>query len=160
MLLNELKPTHKNKGKKRIARGGKRGTYSGRGIKGQKSRAGAKIRPAIRDFIKTIPKLRGRGSHAFKSIKVSPTIVNLDAIVKKFESGSVINPESLIKKGLISYKKGKIPAVKILSKGEFNKKLTFENCLISKKAKEQIEKSGGNIKEKEESKTKNIKIKK
>lgn len=56
----------KKKEKKRIGRGGKRGTYCGRGIKGQKSRAGAKIRPAIRDLIKKIPKIRG---YRFKSKK-------------------------------------------------------------------------------------------
>jgi large subunit ribosomal protein L15 len=58
MQLHEIKGL-KNKEKKRVGRGGKRGTYCGRGIKGQKARAGAKIRPALRDFIKKIPKLRG-----------------------------------------------------------------------------------------------------
>ena len=56
MQLNELTPQYKPKRKKRIGRGGKRGTYCGKGIKGQNSRAGAKIRPAIRDMIKKIPK--------------------------------------------------------------------------------------------------------
>lgn len=59
MQLHEVVPIHKNKSKKRIGRGGKRGTYSGRGMKGQKSRAGHKIRPAIRDLIQRTPKLRG-----------------------------------------------------------------------------------------------------
>lgn len=60
MQLHEIHPTHKLKGKKRIGRGGKRGTYSGKGIKGQNSRAGAKVRPEMRDVIKKTPKLRGR----------------------------------------------------------------------------------------------------
>lgn len=59
MQLHELQPKHKLKKQKRIGRGGKRGTYSGRGIKGQKSRAGRKLKPAIREFIKRYPKLRG-----------------------------------------------------------------------------------------------------
>ena len=59
MQSHQLKPTHKRKKPQRIGRGGKRGTYSGAGIKGQKSRAGAKIRPEIRDFIKKLHKLRG-----------------------------------------------------------------------------------------------------
>jgi len=59
MQLHELKPDHKNKTKKRIGRGGKRGTFSGKGVKGQKSRAGRKIRPGTRDLIQQIPKLRG-----------------------------------------------------------------------------------------------------
>jgi len=45
MQLHQLKPKNKLKKAKRIGRGGKRGTYSGKGIKGQRSRAGAKIRP-------------------------------------------------------------------------------------------------------------------
>jgi len=59
MQLHELNPEHKNKTKKRIGRGGKRGTYSGRGMKGQNARAGRKLRPAIRDLIQQLPKLRG-----------------------------------------------------------------------------------------------------
>jgi len=64
MQLHELKPTIQNKSKKRIGRGGKRGTYSGRGMKGQKSRAGRKIRPAIRDLMQRTPKLRGAKNQA------------------------------------------------------------------------------------------------
>lgn len=59
MQLHEIRPIHKLKQKKRVGRGGKKGTYCGRGVKGQKSRAGAKIRPEIRDLVKKIPKLRG-----------------------------------------------------------------------------------------------------
>ena len=59
MNLHQIAPDHKNVAKKRIGRGGKRGTYSGKGVKGQKSRAGSKIRPGTRDLIQQIPKLRG-----------------------------------------------------------------------------------------------------
>lgn len=64
MRLHEVQPTTVNKSKKRIGRGGKRGTYSGRGMKGQKSRAGRKIRPAIRDLMQRTPKLRGAKNQA------------------------------------------------------------------------------------------------
>jgi len=60
MQLHQLQPANKNQKKKRIGRGGKRGTYSGRGVKGQKSRAGRHIRPAERDLIQRLPKLRGQ----------------------------------------------------------------------------------------------------
>jgi len=66
MQLHQIQSIHKSKTKKRVGRGGKRGTYCGRGIKGQKSRAGVKIRPAARDLIKKIPKMRG---YKFKRIK-------------------------------------------------------------------------------------------
>ena len=59
MQLHTLQATHKSKSKKRVGRGGKRGTYSGKGVKGQSSRAGHKIRPGTRDLIQQIPKLRG-----------------------------------------------------------------------------------------------------
>jgi large subunit ribosomal protein L15 len=70
-VLHTIKPTTKNKSKKRIGRGGKRGTYSGKGMKGQKSRAGRKIRPAIRDLIQRTPKLRGarNKSARYRNIK-------------------------------------------------------------------------------------------
>ncbi|MFQ6049937.1 MAG: hypothetical protein ACE5J0_02775 [Candidatus Paceibacterales bacterium] len=58
MELHELKPIHKKKKRKRVGRGGKRGTYSGRGIKGQKTRAGRKLKPIIQETIKRYPKLR------------------------------------------------------------------------------------------------------
>lgn len=64
MQLHQIKPSHKKRPKKRAGRGGKRGTYCGRGIKGQKARAGSKTRSAIQDLIKKIPKVRG---HRFKT---------------------------------------------------------------------------------------------
>lgn len=59
MQLHQLKPDHDLRAKKRVGRGGKRGTTSGKGTKGQKSRSGHRIRPAERDLIQRLPKLRG-----------------------------------------------------------------------------------------------------
>ncbi len=64
MQLHTLQPIYKLKAKKRVGRGGSRGTYSGRGQKGQKARSGHKIRPAERDLIQRLPKLRGIGNRA------------------------------------------------------------------------------------------------
>lgn len=132
MQLHELKPIHKSKKKKRVGRGGKRGTYSGRGIKGQKSRAGAKIRPAWRDLLKQIPKQRGLSKHSFKSIQTKPVVVNIGELEKKFKDGEKITPQALWQKGLIQKIKGKMPKVKILGKGETKKKFVIEGCEISK----------------------------
>ena len=129
MQLHELKPTHKSKKKKRIGRGGKRGTYSGRGVKGQKSRAGRGPRPALRDIIKKIPKKRG---YRFKSIKKKPQVVNLKDLEKHFTASEKVTPKTLLEKGLIGKVKGKMPKVKILGQGKLSKKLTVERCLISK----------------------------
>ncbi len=147
MQFHRLKPVHKLKRKKRIARGGKRGGYSGRGIKGQKSRAGAKIRPAIRDLMMKFPKKRGRAKHAFKSLFFKPAILNLKDIEKKFKDGEIVNPKTLFEKGLISRKKGALPEVKILGEGEISKKLAFQNILLSKSARAKIEKVKGVIKQ-------------
>jgi len=143
MQLHELKPTHKRKKGKRIGRGGKRGTYSGRGVKGQKSRAGRKMVPSIRQLIKKYPKLRG---YRFKPRRQKPEIVDVDVLEKNFEKGGLVSPKTLLEKKLISRMKGKTPKVKILGRGKLNKNLIVENCQISKSAKEKIEKVKGEIK--------------
>jgi len=131
MQLHQLK-TKRSKKKKRIGRGGKRGTFSGRGMKGQKSRAGRKMRPALRDFIKKIPKKRG---YKFKP-GPKPQVVNLSDLEKHFSDGDIVSPETLLKKGLIG--KVKKEGVKILGKGELTKKLEIKDCKMSKKVNEMV----------------------
>lgn len=143
MQLHNIKPKHKPKKSRRIGRGGKRGGYSGRGIKGQKSRAGAKIRPASRDLMMKFPKRRGRAKHAFKSLFRKPAILNLKDIEKNFKDGEIVSPETLFKKRLISRKKGALLEIKILGEGEISKKLSFQNILLSKSARAKIEKAKG-----------------
>lgn len=143
MQLHQLKPAHKRKKPKRIGRGGKRGTYSGRGIKGQKSRAGRKMVPAIRQFIKKYPKLRG---YRFKSKQDRLEIINIKLLEENFEKGDLISPKILLEKRLIRRVKGKLPKVKILGMGKLTKKLTIKDCQVSKTAREKIEKVKGIIK--------------
>lgn len=143
MQLHEIRPIHKKKKRKRVGRGGKRGTYSGRGMKGQRSRAGRRMKPAIRSLIKRYPKLRGYG---FNPVGLKPAVVNIGTLEKKFKSNDIVNPETLLKYGLIRRIKGKTPAVKILAEGKLTKKLVIEGCILSKTAKSKIEKSGGSIK--------------
>lgn len=143
MQLHQLKPKHKLKKKKRIGRGGKRGTYSGKGIKGQKSRAGRKFAPVIRELIKKYPKLRG---YRFKGHKGNLVVVNVGVLEERFGSSEIVTPKLLLERKIIRRIKGKVPKVKILGKGEITKKLIIENCEVSKAAKEKIEKAGGSIK--------------
>lgn len=143
MQIHQIKPKHKRKTKKRIGRGGKRGTYSGKGVKGQKSRAGKKMEPIIRGLIKKYPKLKGYRQKTREKIK---TVINLSLFEKEFESGEKITPQVLLKKKIMRKIKGKIPEVKILAKGELTKKLIFKNCQVSKSARDKIEKAGGTIK--------------
>jgi len=143
MQLHQIQPKNKLKKKKRVGRGGKRGTYSGRGVKGQKARAGHKLQPIIREIIKKYPKLRG---YNFNPLQKRPLeIVNLSQIEVKFKEGEIVTPESLIKKKLIKKIKGRIPQVKILGDGEITKKIIIRQCLISKSAKEKVEKAGGKV---------------
>jgi large subunit ribosomal protein L15 len=143
MQFHELQPKHKNKDKKRVGRGGKKGTYSGKGNKGQKSRAGRKMVPIIRELIKRYPKLKGYRSFVLDDYSA---VVNLETLEKISKDGETINPENLIKKGIVSRMKGRNPKIKILGTGKLTKKLIFENCKFSASAKTAIEKAGGSIK--------------
>jgi len=143
MQIHQVKPIHKSKKRKRVGRGGKRGTYSGRGMKGQKSRAGANPQPVIRNLIKRYPKKRG---YRFKGTSKEVVLFNIYFLEKNFKKNDKINPQVLFKKGLIRKIKKRLPEVKILGKGELTKPFLIENCKASKKAKEKIEKAGGKIK--------------
>ncbi len=139
MQLHEIRSTTELKGKKpRVGRGGKRGTYSGRGQKGQKAHAGRGIRPAIRDLLMKLPKLRGYRNNPLKN---KPLAVNVGSL-NKIE-GDVVNLDSLKKVGLI--KRTRKTTVKILGKGEINKALKIEGLPVSKEAQAKIEKAGGEI---------------
>lgn len=129
-----------------VARGGKRGKTAGRGTKGQKARAGHKIRPEMRDVIKRLPKMRGRGKNSNLSIQTKAVAVNLSTIDKVFASGDTVTPATLVEKGVVGMWKGAFPQVKVLSVGEISKKLTVDGCEISAAAKEKIEKAGGSVK--------------
>lgn len=147
MQLHQLKPIHKTKKRKRVGRGGKRGTYSGRGIKGQRARAGRKFAPIIRELIKKYPKLK---SYRFKSkaesSRTSIVVVNLEKLEKKFNQEEVVSPKTLLEREIISKVRGRMPRVKILGKGGLTKNLIIENCEVSESAKEKIEKTGGIVK--------------
>ncbi len=137
MQLHQLKPKHKRASRKRVGRGGKKGTYSGRGVKGQKSRAGRKPRPGFAGgstpLSIQLPKKRGqsgkigikRGVKLFR-LRTKPVILNLKDIEKKFRKGEAVSLKSLLKKGLIARIKGRMPPVKILGQSDLKKTMIFE----------------------------------
>ncbi|MDD5696443.1 MAG: 50S ribosomal protein L15 [Candidatus Pacebacteria bacterium] len=139
MQIHQLRPKIKSRAKKRIGRGGKKGTFSGRGNKGQKSRAGAKFKPLVRGWVKRYPKLRG---YKF-NVQTKSVVVSLAVLEKKFNSGDTISPAVLLEKKII--RGTKVPLVKILSQGEITKPLIIKGCKVSQKAKEKIEKAQGKI---------------
>lgn len=142
MQTHNLKRRTPNKDSQQVGRSGTRGKTSGRGHKGQKSRAGHRIRPEIRDQIKKLPKLRG---YNFASIQNKPAVVNLSLLEKNFKEGDVVSPIILLDKKLIKREGGKMPVVKILGTGEITKKITLENVVFSDTAKQKFEKAGGTI---------------
>lgn len=145
MQLHEIRPTIKKKHRKRVGRGGKRGTYSGKGQKGQKSRAGAGIKPGFRGgdtpLWKKFPKARGATKkldikkRGFQLRHPKPEIVNLRDLEKNFSDGEMVSPETLMGKGLVKKVKH---GVKILGKGELSKKLEFRDVAMSKSVKERV----------------------
>jgi len=143
MQIHQLQPRHKSKDRKIVGRGGKKGTYSGKGGKGQTARSGRKLAPIIRELIKRYPKLKGYRSFVLEN---NFAVVNLDILDKHFKDGETANPATLVNKGIVRMVKGNIPKVKILGKGKIAKKIIVENCKVSKKAKEIIEKAGGKVK--------------
>ena len=127
----------KNKKEKRVARGGKRGTTAGRGTKGQKSRSGHRIRPAQRDLLIRIPKLRGYKNKPKSNFNL---VLHLSDLAK-FKT-DVINRDAL----KAYFGKDFRDEIKILDKGEIKKAVKIEGVKISKGAKEKIEKAGGSVK--------------
>lgn len=140
MQIHDLKVKIQKK-KRRIGRGGKKGTYSGRGMKGQKSRSGANVNPIFEGgrstLIEHLPKIRG-----FKSHRPKNQVVDLAHLEKHFADGDIVNPQSLLAKRIVDNMK---VTIKILGDGELRKKITVEKCLVSKVAKEKIEKAGGKV---------------
>ncbi len=142
MDLHNLSPKTKIKNEKRIGRGGKRGTTSGRGTKGQKSRAGHRIRPAIRDVMRRIPKARG---YSFKSFEKNFLPISLSILENNFNNGEKVTPKTLHSKGLVVVGKGVLPKIKILDGGPISKKLILENLAVSQSAASKILAAGGEI---------------
>ena len=144
MQLHTLSYTGGRRRKKRIGRGGKCGTYSGRGTKGQKARSGHRIRPEIRDVIKKIPKKRGEHGGKLHSIATKPAIVNVEDLVRLLDV-SIVSPKTLHEAKLIRTMSGKLPKVKILGEGVITKAIAVEGCIVSAMARAKIEKAGGKI---------------
>ena len=143
MQLHHLHSIGK-KPKKRVGRGGKRGTYSGRGIKGQKSRSGHRIRPAIRDLIMRLPKRRGFANRPFGSKPFSFNISDLVGKLKPLANGAITLDKNLLKE-INMLPSGYRGDVKLLGDGEIDFAVVVKGLKISKGAKMKIEKAGGRV---------------
>ena len=150
--LSNLKPAQARKERKRVGRGlgSGKGRYSGRGIKGQKSRAGSHKLPAGFEggqmpIDMRLGKLRGNYSADAMPIGPFRTYsqpVNLRDLEQRFDAGADVTPEALKAAGLIrSVRKD----VKILGVGDLSKKLTVSAHGFSASAREKIESAGGSV---------------
>lgn len=140
MQIHEIKSFDPRKKKKRIGRGGKRGTTSGKGQKGQRARSGHRIRPAERDILSKFPKLRGVKN---KSLVKKMVFLNLRDVEKLLPGEKLITKEVLKKHRLV---KNISDNVKILGDGEVNAPFTVEGIKVSASAKKKIEAAGGSVK--------------
>jgi large subunit ribosomal protein L15 len=164
--LSNLQPAQPRRERKRVGRGmgSGKGRYSGRGIKGQKSRAGSHAMRAGFEggqmplYMRTA-KLRGNTSAdampvgPFRTYTQPVNLRDLD----RFEAGEEVTPESLKAKGLIrSLRKD----VKLLGVGDLSKQLTITVHAASATAREKVEAAGGTLtllKEPKARKPKNMK---
>ena len=145
MQLNDLRPTEgAKKSRKRVGRGNGsgHGTYSGRGLNGQLSRAGggkgSGFEGGQMPLAMRLPKLPG-----FKNInRVEYAPVNVSRLEATFADGDVVDNASLVEKGII--KSEAIP-VKVLGQGELAKKLTVRVDKVSAAAQAKIEAAGGKV---------------
>ena len=149
--LSNLQPAQQRVDRKRVGRGpgSGKGKYSGRGIKGQKSRSGShKMRAGFEGgqmpIYMRIGKLRGSTSKDAMPVgpfRTSTVPVNVRDLVR-FEAGDEVTPETLVAKRLIKNTK---TDVKLLGVGEVTMKLTVRVHGISATAREKIEAAGGTV---------------
>jgi large subunit ribosomal protein L15 len=142
MDLSNLKPPKGAKhSKKRVGRGqgSGQGVQAGRGHKGAQSRSGYKRKRGFEGgqmpLHRRVPK---RGFH--NPFRIEYAVVNLDTLGDRFEQGTVVTPELLREKGLVS---GSAERIKVLARGEIAKGLTVRAHKFSGKAAEKIAAAGG-----------------
>jgi large subunit ribosomal protein L15 len=150
--LSNLKPAKPRRARKRVGRGlgSGKGRYSGRGIKGQKSRSGShKMRPGFEGGQNPIYMRLGkqRGPYSKDAMPMGPhrtsTVpVNVASLEERFDAGADVTLEALVDKGLI---KNTRTDVKLLGNGALTKKLSITVHAVSATAREKVEGAGGSL---------------
>ncbi len=137
LTLSNIHPAKgATKKRKVIGRGGKRGSYSGKGMKGQRARSGVSGLKALgmKQMMLSTPKLRG-----FRSLNVKLPVVNISDL-EAFDDGAIVDVRKMIQRGLIDKREKR---VKVLGTGKLSKKLTVIANGFSTTAKAAIESAGG-----------------
>ena len=142
MEIHNLGPAVEKKSRNRVGRGigSGNGKTAGKGHKGQKARTGGKIRRGFEGgqtpLYRRIPK---RGFNNIFSTEYAT--VNVSDL-ERFENGTVVNMELLVKEGLV---RKELAGLKVLGNGSLTKKVTVEAKKFTNAAKEKIEAVGGKI---------------
>lgn len=141
MQLHNISSKNRKYPAPRVGHGGKRGTYSGRGQKGQRSRSGHKIRPAERDLIQRLPKLRGFRN---KPLGDPLCLVNLDELEVIMKGrGEIATPEIVRRAKGFAAKSG--VKVKILATGALHAPIVVRGFEVSASAAKKIVAAGGKV---------------
>ena len=146
MRQHELRPPRgARRPRKRVGRGdgSGHGSFSGRGLKGQNSRAGGGVRLGFEGgqnpLIKALPKMRG-----FTNIfRKESWVVNLDRL-STFPANSEVTPQAMVEAGVVRNLKR---PVKVLGRGELDRPLVVEASSFSASARRKIEAVGGSVRE-------------
>ena len=149
--LHSLKPAPgSRRPRKRLGRGPGtgHGKTSGRGHKGAGARSGNKRKTAYEGGQNPIHmrmrKLRGphkKMSMPFEMFRTQTQPVNLSDLDSRFKANEEVTPESLRAAGLATRRH----PVKVLARGDLNKKLTVHAHAFSAAAREKIQKAGGSV---------------
>ena len=145
MELKDLQPAEgARKARKRVGRGPASGTgkTSGRGLNGQKSRAGGGKRAGFEGgqtpLARRLPKLPG-----FTNINhVDHVPVNVSRLEEKFNAGDTDDGDALVAAGIVKHADA---LVKVLGDGEITKALTVKVDKVSASAQKKIEAAGGKV---------------
>ncbi len=141
MKLHELSPapgSAKEAFRKGRGAGSGNGKTAGKGHKGQKARSGGGVRPGFEGG--QMPLQRRIPKRGFNNIFAKEYIsINVD-VLNRFEDGAVVDAEAISKAGIV---KNTRDGIKILGRGELNRKLTVVATAFSATAKEKIEAAGG-----------------
>lgn len=128
MQIHELQLKSRKK-KKVIGRGGKRGTTSGKGTKGQKARSGGNVNPLFEGgrstFVERLKKVRG-----FKAVHPKKITVTLAQLERSYAEGETVSVETLLAKRVVD-RKARVAGVKIVSTGTLTKKLKLDDGIFA-----------------------------
>ena len=141
MKLHELSPapgSTKSVFRKGRGAGSGNGKTAGKGHKGQKARSGGSIRPGFEGG--QMPLQRRIPKRGFNNIFAKEYVsINVD-VLNSFEDGAVVDAQAIADAGII---KNTRDGIKILGRGELERKLTVIASAFSASAKEKIEAAGG-----------------